>query len=575
MSDIERPVRQVERRSQLSMFDEPVPDEAERLAERNDSGFIDPDPTDLFFGNMRLRAFLEQMQLGWVVGFRQLIRSLDFSAFEEAYSLQGRPPYAPASMVGLILYGLMTGRQSLRELEVMARSDLGAMWISGGIFPDHSVLGRFLVRHQEVLSEALFEQVTAKIVEDCQLNVQILSGDGTRIEAASSRFQTVKLEAAQAYADKLRERHDKACHTDDSDDNEQDGGAGDTALKARLKKVEELIESGRERAKKQGRSEAQAANLRVVITEPEAAFLKHKRGRYAPGYTPSIIASQDRVIVAMGVDATNELSVVEPMVEQAERVTGEAVHTLLLDSNYHRHGIAEMAVEQDIDLLSPSQSQASQLNKRSRKTTRAKASGGETSPAKFDKTDFQHIADKDVLVCPAGESMKAGKMQTDVETGRRYKTYYAPKAACQSCHLREQCTTSKRGRRVKRYEGEELLEVLREVMEHRAARARYARRFGAVEPVFSELKERLGLNRFGRFGLNGAKLELALSAMAYNLRRWVKLGGEKLHNGFQAFFFVLLSCWQTVVTSRLRCLAIKRIDSRRTSHLFWHSNLAA
>ncbi|WP_419591559.1 transposase, partial [Thiolapillus sp.] len=39
-------------------------------------------------------------------------------------------PYAPRAMMGLILYGIMQGVSSLRQLERLARTDLGCMWIT-------------------------------------------------------------------------------------------------------------------------------------------------------------------------------------------------------------------------------------------------------------------------------------------------------------------------------------------------------------------------------------------------------------------------------------------------------------
>ena len=53
-------------------------------------------------------------------------------------------PYAPRLMMGLILYGVMQGVHSLRQLERLARLDLGCMWVTGGIAPDHANIGRFV-----------------------------------------------------------------------------------------------------------------------------------------------------------------------------------------------------------------------------------------------------------------------------------------------------------------------------------------------------------------------------------------------------------------------------------------------
>jgi transposase len=53
-------------------------------------------------------------------------------------------PYAPRLMMGLILYGVMQGVHSLRELERLAGLDLGCMWVTGGIAPDPANIGRFV-----------------------------------------------------------------------------------------------------------------------------------------------------------------------------------------------------------------------------------------------------------------------------------------------------------------------------------------------------------------------------------------------------------------------------------------------
>jgi hypothetical protein len=50
-------------------------------------------------------------------------------------------------------------------------------------------------------------------------------------------------------------------------------------------------------------------------------------------------------------------------------------------------------------------------------------------------------------------------------------------------------------------------------------RLSYQRRAVTVEPVFGHVKERIGLRRFSRRGLEAARHEFALAAIAHNLRR--------------------------------------------------------
>ncbi|MCQ8103767.1 transposase [Methylomonas sp. SURF-2] len=43
-------------------------------------------------------------------------------------------------LLGIILYGILQGLSSLRDLERLARSDVACWWLSGSIMPDHSVI---------------------------------------------------------------------------------------------------------------------------------------------------------------------------------------------------------------------------------------------------------------------------------------------------------------------------------------------------------------------------------------------------------------------------------------------------
>jgi hypothetical protein len=140
--------------------------------------------------------------------------------------------------------------------------------------------------------------------------------------------------------------------------------------------------------------------------------------------------------------------------------------------------------------------------------------------------------------CPAGCLLrwaKSGKPATEgagkLATGQSYREYGG--APCGECSLRRQCTKSKQGRTVKRFEGDEYKEAMAQVMLHPLARLAlpfggglaYGLRKAIVEPIFAELRERLGLTRFRRRGLEGVRLEFSLYCMAHNLKRAPALKG--------------------------------------------------
>ena len=60
--------------------------------------------------------------------------------------------------MGLILYGVMQGVRSLRELERLARLDLGCMWVTGDVAPDHANIGRFIVLHKNLLKAGVLRK---------------------------------------------------------------------------------------------------------------------------------------------------------------------------------------------------------------------------------------------------------------------------------------------------------------------------------------------------------------------------------------------------------------------------------
>ncbi|WP_148255451.1 transposase [Aidingimonas lacisalsi] len=93
-----------------------------------------------------------------------LLDAQDWTPFEDRYAATGRAPYAPRAMMGLILYGIMHGVSSLRSLERLARVDLGAMWVTGGIASDHANIGRLICLHEQALSQTFVEDLARTVL---------------------------------------------------------------------------------------------------------------------------------------------------------------------------------------------------------------------------------------------------------------------------------------------------------------------------------------------------------------------------------------------------------------------------
>ena len=459
-------------------------------SEKDKRRFNAPSPDAITLGNTSLKEHLQLSGQKTPFTVASLLDEQDWSDFEKRYASQGRPPYAPRNMMGLILYGIMQGVTSLRTLERMARVDLGCMWVSGGIFPDHAIIGRFINMHKESMTGDFFENLTRTVLKKTDSDGRCLAGDGTVIEAACSSYNLIKQEAAQQALEAAQKKADRHPDCDKSK----------KSLEMATSTHEAVVERN-EKRKKNGKSKGTV----VSPTEPEAVVQKMKRGRgYTTGYKPSVLANSKRVVLAQAVDPTNETIVVDPMLDQSIQVTGEAVDEMLLDAGYFNDEIIATSLKREISLLCPE----------------GKEPGKPKQSAKFQKGHFHYDETNDVYRCPAGkELVLIGKIKESSRT-KEQKIY--GNGPCEGCPLKGQCTTNKKGRRIKRYRMDDAKDALRQVMQHPKAKKVFSKRKAMVEPVFAYLRDIQGLNRFRRKGLEKVKLEFGLHLLAYNLSRAVK-----------------------------------------------------
>ena len=98
----------------------------------------------LSFERGNLADFLKEAGFSYIFAVRELVWGLDLSQILSGCKSGGRRLYHPAGIICLILHGIMEGKTSFRELESLSRSDVRSWWLTGGVMPDYSVIGRFI-----------------------------------------------------------------------------------------------------------------------------------------------------------------------------------------------------------------------------------------------------------------------------------------------------------------------------------------------------------------------------------------------------------------------------------------------
>ncbi len=456
--------------------------------------FHNPSPYEIFFGNERLDRYLESIGQSRVLDMRSWIFQSDLTLFAKQYVAKGRKAIHPGVMLGLIVYGILEGKWSLRELEGLARRDLGAMFMCGGLTPDHSTIGNFLVRHEDILTEDYFLSLTRQILTRLQMGVGDVAGDGTVIEAAASHYKKIKAEAAQQAAREAAEQAEKS-----PDDKQAQEKAAQTQAVAKV---------AQERCEKRMKSRGDPKAILVSPNEPDAVNQKMKNGSRRPSYKPSVLANKQRLIVGQHVHGSNETVSVLPMLTQHYILFQSLPPTTLLDAGYHTLEMLRTFVELDADILCPSgRADAGQWDKK-------------PSTKYYPKTDFVYDEGQDLYLCPHGRPLLYHNQGID-GYGLAYRDYRC--RSLKACPHRDECTCAKKGRVVRRYKGESCKEAMVQVMAQEGARKKYRQRKTMVEPVFSEMRGCQNLSRFHRHGGKKVSMEFSLHCIAYNIKRAIRL----------------------------------------------------
>jgi len=111
---------------------------------------------------------------------------------------------------------------------------------------------------------------------------------------------------------------------------------------------------------------------------------------------------------------------------------------------------------------------------------------------------------------------------TTVEQEREIR-YYSNPAACRECGLKPQCTRNKGGRRITRWVDEHLLEAMQARVQ--AEPEKVGLRKQLAEHPFGTIKHSWNQGYFLMRGLEKVRAEMALTVMAYDLKRVIRILG--------------------------------------------------
>lgn len=140
-----------------------------------------------------------------------------------AIAKEGRPPYNPADLLKLYIYGYMNRMRSSRQLEKECHRNLEVIWLLGNLKPDHNTIARFRKNNPKAIKRVFRHSV--EIAKNFNLiGGTLIAGDSTKLRAQNSKknnYNKKKIQRHLEYIDKKLAEHERDMAKADGDSKEQ------------------------------------------------------------------------------------------------------------------------------------------------------------------------------------------------------------------------------------------------------------------------------------------------------------------------------------------------------------------
>ena len=405
----------------------------------------------------------------------------------------GRPSYHPSVLLKLYIYGYLNRVQSSRRLEREAGRNLEVMWLTRRLAPDHKTIADFRKDNG-----AAIRKVCAQFVALCRqfglLAAASVAIDGSKFKAVNNRdrnFTAAKMQRRMAQIEKSVARYLDQLDSADRQEPSQ-------ARSMKVTRLTEKIEKLRQEMQRLEALEVQrlaAPDQQISLTDPDSRSMATSgRGSGVVGYNvQAAVDTEHHLIVAHEVvNVGNDRAQLASISTKAKTALEVETLDVVADRGYFDSEEILACDRAGITVTLPKP-----------QTSRAKAQG------RFGKQDFRYVAEEDVYVCPAGQHLTY--RYTSEENGLARRHYWTN--VCQSCPIKDRCTTGKE-RRLSRWEHEHVLEAVQRRLDENPQAMRQRRE--TVEHPFGTIKAWMGATHFLMKRLRNVRTEMALNVLAYN-----------------------------------------------------------
>lgn len=413
---------------------------------------------------------------------------------------QGRPPYHPADLLKLYIYGYMNRMRSSRHLEKECQRNLEVIWLLKNLKPDHNTIARFRKENPTAIRR-VFRQSVSLARNFNLIGGELIAGDSTKLRAQNSKknnYNKKKVKRHLEYIDNKLSQHEKVMADADGDTQEELSKEIDHRKSQRRKY--EAIE-------KQLEHNESSENPQLSTSDPDSRHQIVRGTVTEVCYTAqTTVDHKYKLLIDYKLTNQNDKKAMGIMLRRAKSILRSNTFTALYDKGYHTGSEFYTADQLGIHTLV------------------AIPSIGRTNQApdpKYNAENFIYNQEEDTYTCPQGNILTSNQTRYKARnyTFKQYKT-----KACKQCPVRYKCTTAKiNGKVIQRTQFTRSIQAnAKRVAQNEDL---YKKRQALVEHPFGTIKRQWGFDHImTKRGIKAASADMGLIALAYNLRRLFNKG---------------------------------------------------
>ena len=450
-------------------------------------------------------AFVDKLEL----------QKLGFS--HTIHKSEGRPPYAPAVLLKLYLYGYLNKIRSSRKLEKECSRNIELQWLLQNLQPNYHTIADFRKVHAAPL-KSMFKLYVQFLDDAGLLGKTTIGIDGSKFKAVNSKKNNYNQNKIDKHRQFIEDKTAKYLAELDELDKQEAAVTDDVVLKK--EKIAEGLKKLKERTIKYDSLQEQlnaTDDKQVSTTDPESRSIIIVKNIVEVAYnTQNAVDDKYNLIVHTQATNTNDGKALHKAATQAKQnlqLKKEDSLMVLADKGYHTG--AELQQCQQDNMI--------------------------THVAYKEQPSVKHIANEflaesflydkkaDTYTCPAGAILTSlgtwhNKKGEANETSYRFKTYRTD--ACKTCPLRSQCTKLPK-RIIQRSEYQDAVDMNDNNIKQNPHY--YKRRQAICEHPFGSIKRHWGFTHTLLKGLQKVNGEMNLIMFCYNFMRTKNiLGFEKM-----------------------------------------------